>query len=168
MLKAVEQKFPVKDDNPYCLSCYGKLFALKCAACTKPITGAEITGGCYGGKRQTVKFGKREIDDTSTCITISNLTNYIGIPGLYGGFTIEFQKQIDKEQLQLINIEELCQCNICLSIKNYQLIDSSIIDLDEFKRWSLITSSWSRMAQGSAETHKINSNEYLLLDQDFV
>lgn len=28
-----------KDDFPFCLDCYNHLYAKKCAACTKPITG---------------------------------------------------------------------------------------------------------------------------------
>ncbi|CAF1269701.1 unnamed protein product [Rotaria sp. Silwood1] len=117
--------------------------------------------------KTSVKFGEEE-EDTLTCITIPSLAKYFGIPGMYGGFTIEFQKQIDKEQMKLINIEELCQCNICLLLKGHQFIDSPIIDLDEFKKWSLITSSWSRMSGGSGKTHKINSDGYALIDEGFV
>jgi len=115
-----------------------------------------------------VTFGEKEEKNISTSKTTPSLTNYFGIPGFYGGFTIEFQKQIDKEQTKLINIEELCQCNFCLSLKNHQFIEPSIINLDEFKKWSLITSSWCRIISGSGETHKINSNGYVLIDQGFV
>ncbi|XP_035686056.1 four and a half LIM domains protein 3-like isoform X5 [Branchiostoma floridae] len=33
------ERFTSKDNNPYCINCYGDLFAKKCAKCTKPITG---------------------------------------------------------------------------------------------------------------------------------
>ncbi|EDL98543.1 four and a half LIM domains 5 [Rattus norvegicus] len=34
-----EEAFMSKDDFPFCLDCYNHLYAKKCAACTKPITG---------------------------------------------------------------------------------------------------------------------------------
>ena len=34
------QKFASRQDKPYCASCFGELFAKRCTACTKPITGA--------------------------------------------------------------------------------------------------------------------------------
>uniref|UniRef100_A0A7E4UY03 Four and a half LIM domains protein 2 n=1 Tax=Panagrellus redivivus TaxID=6233 RepID=A0A7E4UY03_PANRE len=33
------QRFTSKDDKPYCANCYGDLFAKRCNACVKPITG---------------------------------------------------------------------------------------------------------------------------------
>ncbi|CAF5184845.1 unnamed protein product, partial [Rotaria sp. Silwood1] len=33
------QRFTSRDDHPYCADCFGRLFAKKCFACTKPITG---------------------------------------------------------------------------------------------------------------------------------
>lgn len=33
------QRFTSKDDKPYCANCYGELFAKRCNACVKPITG---------------------------------------------------------------------------------------------------------------------------------
>ncbi|UMM10306.1 hypothetical protein L5515_000135 [Caenorhabditis briggsae] len=33
------QRFTSKDEKPYCANCYGDLFAKRCNACTKPITG---------------------------------------------------------------------------------------------------------------------------------
>ncbi|EYC20339.1 hypothetical protein Y032_0022g579 [Ancylostoma ceylanicum] len=33
------QRFTSKDEKPYCANCYGELFAKRCNACTKPITG---------------------------------------------------------------------------------------------------------------------------------
>lgn len=33
------QRFTSKDEKPYCAECYGELFAKRCTACTKPITG---------------------------------------------------------------------------------------------------------------------------------
>lgn len=33
------QQFTSQDDNPYCIKCFGNLYAKKCSACTKPITG---------------------------------------------------------------------------------------------------------------------------------
>ena len=34
------QKFASRADKPYCANCFGELFAKRCTACTKPITGA--------------------------------------------------------------------------------------------------------------------------------
>uniref|UniRef100_A0A493T8M2 Four and a half LIM domains protein 3 n=1 Tax=Anas platyrhynchos platyrhynchos TaxID=8840 RepID=A0A493T8M2_ANAPP len=39
------QQFTSQDDNPYCIKCFGNLYAKKCSACTKPITG--FGGGKY-------------------------------------------------------------------------------------------------------------------------
>ena len=36
------QKFASRGDKPYCANCFGDLFAKRCTACSKPITG---TGG---------------------------------------------------------------------------------------------------------------------------
>ncbi|XP_068135510.1 four and a half LIM domains protein 5 isoform X2 [Hyperolius riggenbachi] len=33
------EQFTSKDDDPYCIDCYGNLFANKCSACAKPIVG---------------------------------------------------------------------------------------------------------------------------------
>lgn len=33
------QHFTSRDESPYCLKCFGNLYAKKCEACTKPITG---------------------------------------------------------------------------------------------------------------------------------
>ncbi|KAI6178810.1 Lim-9 [Aphelenchoides besseyi] len=33
------QRFTSKDDKPFCASCFGELFAKRCSACVKPITG---------------------------------------------------------------------------------------------------------------------------------
>uniref|UniRef100_A0A3Q2PSZ5 Four and a half LIM domains protein 3 n=1 Tax=Fundulus heteroclitus TaxID=8078 RepID=A0A3Q2PSZ5_FUNHE len=33
------QHFTSRDENPYCLKCFGSLYAKKCEACSKPITG---------------------------------------------------------------------------------------------------------------------------------
>ena len=35
-----DEKFTPHDDKPYCVPCFGQLFAKKCEFCTKPITGA--------------------------------------------------------------------------------------------------------------------------------
>ena len=43
------QKFASRGDKPYCANCFGDLFAKRCTACSKPITG---TGGTrYGCRR---------------------------------------------------------------------------------------------------------------------
>nr|KAF6505171.1 four and a half LIM domains 5 [Rousettus aegyptiacus] len=34
-----EEEFMSRDDYPFCLDCYNRLYAKKCVACTKPITG---------------------------------------------------------------------------------------------------------------------------------
>lgn len=33
------QEFTANDEDPYCLDCFGNLYAKKCTACAKPITG---------------------------------------------------------------------------------------------------------------------------------
>lgn len=33
------QHFTSREDSPYCLKCFGSLYAKKCEACSKPITG---------------------------------------------------------------------------------------------------------------------------------
>ena len=33
------ERFTSVEDKPYCVDCYGQLFAKKCSTCTKPITG---------------------------------------------------------------------------------------------------------------------------------
>jgi hypothetical protein len=33
------QRFTSRDDKPYCAECFGELFAKRCTACSKPITG---------------------------------------------------------------------------------------------------------------------------------
>lgn len=40
------QHFTSRDDSPYCLKCFGNLYAKKCEACTKPITG-KMTSLCF-------------------------------------------------------------------------------------------------------------------------
>lgn len=35
------QHFTSRDDSPYCIKCFGNLYAKKCEACSKPITGEE-------------------------------------------------------------------------------------------------------------------------------
>ena len=37
------QKFASRQDQPYCASCFGELFAKRCTECTKPITGGSGT-----------------------------------------------------------------------------------------------------------------------------
>lgn len=39
------QHFTSRDESPYCLKCFGSLYAKKCEACSKPITG-KITSPC--------------------------------------------------------------------------------------------------------------------------
>ncbi|KAM6460720.1 four and a half LIM domains protein 5 isoform 1-T3 [Liasis olivaceus] len=40
-------RFISKDEHPYCLECFRKHFAKKCAACTEPITGDPLGGGKF-------------------------------------------------------------------------------------------------------------------------
>lgn len=35
------ERFTSVDDQPYCVDCYGQLFAKRCSTCTKPITGVD-------------------------------------------------------------------------------------------------------------------------------
>lgn len=35
------ERFTSVEDRPYCVDCYGQLFAKKCSTCTKPITGVD-------------------------------------------------------------------------------------------------------------------------------
>ncbi|CAJ0961866.1 unnamed protein product [Ranitomeya imitator] len=39
------QQFTSQDEKPYCIKCFGNLYAKKCFGCTKPITG--FGGGKY-------------------------------------------------------------------------------------------------------------------------
>lgn len=43
------QHFTSRDDSPYCLKCFGSLYAKKCEACTKPITGKTTTQSYQNG-----------------------------------------------------------------------------------------------------------------------
>jgi hypothetical protein len=36
------QRFTSRDEKPYCADCFGELFAKRCTACTKPITGMSL------------------------------------------------------------------------------------------------------------------------------
>ncbi|KAG5858005.1 hypothetical protein ANANG_G00025510 [Anguilla anguilla] len=45
------QHFTSREDSPYCLKCFGSLYAKKCEACSKPITG-------FGGKY--ISFEERQ------------------------------------------------------------------------------------------------------------
>lgn len=36
------QRFTSRDEKPYCAECFGELFAKRCTACVKPITGKII------------------------------------------------------------------------------------------------------------------------------
>ena len=36
------QRFTSKDEKPYCAECFGELFAKRCTACSKPITGINL------------------------------------------------------------------------------------------------------------------------------
>lgn len=40
------QHFTSREDSPYCLKCFGSLYAKKCEACTKPITGKSYVLPC--------------------------------------------------------------------------------------------------------------------------
>ena len=33
------QQFTSREDDPYCVTCFGELFAPKCSSCKRPITG---------------------------------------------------------------------------------------------------------------------------------
>jgi hypothetical protein len=37
------QRFTSRDEKPYCAECFGELFAKRCTACSKPITGMMST-----------------------------------------------------------------------------------------------------------------------------
>lgn len=37
------QRFTSRDEKPYCADCFGELFAKRCTACSKPITGLLCT-----------------------------------------------------------------------------------------------------------------------------
>ncbi|KAL6085866.1 hypothetical protein STEG23_021853 [Scotinomys teguina] len=46
------QQFTSRDDDPYCVTCFGELFAPKCSSCKRPITGGSSgeAAGLGGGK----------------------------------------------------------------------------------------------------------------------
>lgn len=39
------QQFTSRDDDPYCVACFGELFAPKCSSCKRPITGGSGSEG---------------------------------------------------------------------------------------------------------------------------
>lgn len=39
------QQFTSQEEQPYCIKCFGSLYAKKCSACAKPITGVSSGRG---------------------------------------------------------------------------------------------------------------------------
>ncbi|KAF2352372.1 Zinc finger LIM-type [Trinorchestia longiramus] len=58
------QRFTSRDDKPYCAECFGDLFAKRCTACTKPITG-KIFGREVFSKTATYRVRKLQQQKTS-------------------------------------------------------------------------------------------------------
>lgn len=50
------QRFTSRDDKPYCAECFGELFAKRCTACIKPITGK--SNEIYAPARITMQIGR--------------------------------------------------------------------------------------------------------------
>ncbi|KIH45380.1 LIM domain protein [Ancylostoma duodenale] len=72
------QRFTSKDEKPYCANCYGELFAKRCNACTKPITGI--------GGAKFISFEDRHWhNDCFICAQCT--TSLVGKVGLLGAHT---------------------------------------------------------------------------------
>uniref|UniRef100_A0A3P9MIY2 Four and a half LIM domains protein 3 n=1 Tax=Oryzias latipes TaxID=8090 RepID=A0A3P9MIY2_ORYLA len=61
------QHFTSRDESPYCLKCFSSLYAKKCEACCKPITG-EGRENCFGGGKY-ISFEDRQWHQS--CFTCS-------------------------------------------------------------------------------------------------
>lgn len=53
------QQFTSREDDPYCVACFGELFAPKCSSCKRPITGGS-DGGEGAGKSAECGTGEAE------------------------------------------------------------------------------------------------------------
>ncbi|CAG2171987.1 unnamed protein product [Oppiella nova] len=58
-------KFSLKDDKPYCQTCYGDMFAPKCSNCLKPIVAKGIAG--VGGTKFVTFEDRHWHDDCFVC-----------------------------------------------------------------------------------------------------
>ncbi len=95
------QHFTSRDDSPYCLKCFGNLYAKKCEACKKPITG-NMHGRHFGLKidtdsgAATFLSGITDVLVLTSCHElISNVTeilhDFLFILGFGGGKYISFE-----------------------------------------------------------------------------
>lgn len=120
----------------------------------------------------TIKFGKGEAEESKekmvNSVRISSLPNWFPIPGFFGGFKIKFKRQVDQKPIKATNINDLCDCSTCLSIRKHTFIELSNDTLDTVMKWYFVTSSWCRIAGGSGRTHKINTEGYVLIDENFA
>ena len=99
-----------------------------------------------GDKPQTTRVDFKNVNsEHSGWVFIENLNVYFGIAGMYGGFKVRFEKTQGQQQISLTKPESPCHCKACLSMKNHHFSGSSRIDSEEFKKWSLVTESWSRL-----------------------
>lgn len=61
-----EQQFTSRDDDPYCVACFGELFAPKCSSCNRPITGGSGSEGS-GKSADVTRVRLRGSSGPQTC-----------------------------------------------------------------------------------------------------
>lgn len=81
------QQFTSQDDNPYCIHCFGNLYAKKCSACSKPITGER--GGGEGGE-STRRSGSCSV---ATCPVHPRSVPLRSPAGFGGGKYVSFEER---------------------------------------------------------------------------
>lgn len=85
------QQFTSREDDPYCVTCFGELFAPKCSSCKRPITGGSGGPktewvGCRRGAGDLVSMRPRDRTALQTAALILSLP-----PGLGGGKYVSFE-----------------------------------------------------------------------------
>lgn len=96
------QHFTSRDDSPYCLKCFGNLYAKKCEACAKPITGKSTSLGCARRSWTIILIHSDEKCKETWlcvgflhCVELSFLTFNLlccsSLPGFGGGKYISFE-----------------------------------------------------------------------------
>lgn len=79
------QQFTSRDDDPYCVACFGELFAPKCSSCKRPITGGSSGEGA-GKSTDVIRVRLRG----SSVPRPAELTSSLP-PGLGGGKYVSFE-----------------------------------------------------------------------------
>uniref|UniRef100_A0A1I7X1Z0 Four and a half LIM domains protein 2 n=1 Tax=Heterorhabditis bacteriophora TaxID=37862 RepID=A0A1I7X1Z0_HETBA len=77
------QRFTSKDEKPYCANCYGELFAKRCNACTKPITGQSSfrsTDTCLPLCLRTTRISPNTLDPVAFYMEITTFHSHFVKP----------------------------------------------------------------------------------------